>query len=191
MSKTAPSRASQAPASYARRDLLVAALASVATVVAPTWSTAAWAQVPAADASKRFLDLSSFLTGKSDLDPVIARRTLQALIAGEKDFEQRYAALAAACDAARQAGTLPTMAAFDTSAVGQDAALRATAVAIVSAWYLGRVGSGPSTQLIAYHEALMYRPTAGITTIPSYQLGGYGYWVPQPTPAPLPTVSAA
>ncbi|ALM81846.1 sugar dehydrogenase complex small subunit [Bordetella sp. N] len=180
MSKIAPSRAAQAPASYARRDLLVAALTSVATLAAPTWSTAAWAQVPAADASKRFLDLSSFLTGKNDLDPVIARRTLQALIASSKDFEQRYAALATACAAARQAGTLPDMAAFDTSPVSQDAALRATAVEIVSAWYLGRVGNGPSTQLIAYREALMYRPTAGITTVPSYQLGGYGYWVPKP-----------
>ncbi|MFC4277707.1 sugar dehydrogenase complex small subunit [Achromobacter aloeverae] len=180
MSKIAPSRVLTAPASYARRDLLMAALTSVVTLAAPTWSTAAWAQAPDTDASgKRFLDLSRFLTGKDDLDPVIARRTLQALLV-EKDFEQRYAALESACQAARQAGTLTGMDAFDASPVGKDPALRATAVEIVSAWYLGRVGSGPATQLIAYREALMYRPTAGITTVPSYQLGGYGYWTPKP-----------
>jgi hypothetical protein len=56
-----------------------------------------------------------------------------------------------------------------------DAALLRTATQVVSAWYLGVVGTGAAGELIAYEDALMYRPTAGMAVIPSYCVGP-SYW---------------
>jgi len=52
-------------------------------------------------------------------------------------------------------------------------ALRHTLNQVVSAWYLGAVG----TQVIAYAGALMYRPTADVLSPPSYVHGGPLNWV--------------
>lgn len=169
------------PHDYRRRDLLKASLGMLAGLAAPSLILAQAAPVAQQSAqSASFLRLSAFLTGKSDLDPVIAARTLQALSANDANFAARLAQLDEALTAARSMGLLNDMSHFDISSLGSDTALKATAVEIVSAWYLGYVGSGARAKLITYHEALMYRPTAGITTIPSYQLGGYGYWIPAP-----------
>lgn len=91
-------------------------------------------------------------------------------------FADRLSALAQAIDAAG----LKDMSSFDTSAVGQDANLRKTAVEIVSAWYTGTVGHGPHAQLFAYHDALQYQVTRDVTTVPTYAMGGVGYWAKKP-----------
>lgn len=124
----------------------------------------------------RFMALSQLLTGKTDLDPIIGARTLDALCATDPAFATRFAALDTACALAHPLD----MGAFDESTVGRTPALRATAVEIVRAWYTGTVGTGRDARVLAYRDALMYRPTAGITTVPSYQLGGFGYWVAKP-----------
>lgn len=153
------------------------AAAAQAPLSAAADSQAALAAVGAArpDAA-RFLALSRLLTGKADLDPVVGARTFDALNAADPGFGTRFIALEKSL-AQAQPGD---MASFDDSPAGRTPALRATAVEIVSAWYLGKVGSGHDTRVVAYYDALMYRPTAGITTVPSYSIGGFGYWASAP-----------
>jgi hypothetical protein len=57
-----------------------------------------------------------------------------------------------------------------------DPAARETAAMLVSAFYLGVVGDGDAATLVSYEAALMFAPTQDVTPIPSYALGGPGYW---------------
>ena len=50
--------------------------------------------------------------------------------------------------------------------------LKETALAIISAWYLGVVTDAPDAEVFAYEYALMYQPTRDVMTIPSYAISG-------------------
>ncbi|MDR3519106.1 MAG: sugar dehydrogenase complex small subunit [Azospirillaceae bacterium] len=120
----------------------------------------------------RFLRISQVLTGKSDLDPTISARTLSALTAHDAGFATRLGTLASTLDAT----VIPPDADFDQTPIAAQPALRQTAIEIVSAWYLGVVG----TTVIAYEEALMYRPTRDITAPPATQSSVFGSWATKP-----------
>jgi fructose 5-dehydrogenase small subunit len=62
--------------------------------------------------------------------------------------------------------------------------LKQTALAIISAWYLGVVSDAPDAEVIAYEYALMYGPTKDVMTIPSYAISGPNAW-----PAEAPPLS--
>lgn len=120
-----------------------------------------------------FFALSKTLTGHPELNPVLTTAAWQALAARETDFIARYKQLAAAMNA----GSL--------SSVANEPALKSTAMAIIGAWYLGRVGTvrprsedGPA--FITYTGALMWRPTVDVTVIPTYSRGGPGHWASVP-----------
>ncbi|WP_121040459.1 sugar dehydrogenase complex small subunit [Stenotrophomonas rhizophila] len=129
---------------------------------------------------KGFLEASRLLTGHP-IQPPMAEEAWAALCSREKGFEARFAKL----DAALRQGKLTTMAGWQQSPVFADAALKVTALAIVSAWYLGVVGEvmdrsedGPA--FITYEGALMWRPTMDVTVIPTYARGGPGFWKDKP-----------
>ena len=50
--------------------------------------------------------------------------------------------------------------------------LKETALAIISAWYLGIVSDAPDAEVFAFEYALMYGPTKDVMTIPSYAISG-------------------
>lgn len=54
--------------------------------------------------------------------------------------------------------------------------LKATALAIISAWYLGVVVDEPGAEVFAYELALMYQPTSDVMTIPTYAISGPNGW---------------
>ena len=62
--------------------------------------------------------------------------------------------------------------------------LKQTALAIISAWYLGVVSDAPDAEVYAYADALMYGPTKDVMTIPSYAISGPNGW-----PAEAPPLS--
>jgi hypothetical protein len=62
--------------------------------------------------------------------------------------------------------------------------LKETALAIISAWYLGVVTDTPDAEVFAYEYALMYGPTSDVMTIPSYAISGPNAW-----PADAPPLS--
>ena len=120
-----------------------------------------------------FLKTSSFLTGHT-LDANTAARFLAALSKLDGGFASRLADLQTAIS---QSGA-PTMDAF-LAQEGHSAAVLATAKEIVSAWYLGVVGTGSNAVLITFYDALMFEPTRNYIYVPSYG-GGPDSWVPTP-----------
>ncbi|AEI37367.1 MAG: sugar dehydrogenase complex small subunit [Zymomonas mobilis subsp. pomaceae] len=130
----------------------------------------------------QFYSLSTFLTGHNDLDRGLSDRTWDALLAVDSDFSVKSQALRQAIAAA----AITDSSLLRLSAIGQDDALMTTAKTIISAWYLGYVGTPAghamedNARFISYSSALMYRPTLDATVIPSYARGGPSYWVNPP-----------
>lgn len=54
--------------------------------------------------------------------------------------------------------------------------LKDTALAIISAWYMGVIVDAPDAEVFAYELALMYQPTRDVMTIPSYAISGPNGW---------------
>jgi hypothetical protein len=59
--------------------------------------------------------------------------------------------------------------------------LKETALAIISAWYLGVIKDADEAEVFAFEFALMYQPTRDVMTIPSYAISGPNAW---PSDAP-------
>ncbi len=155
-----------------RRGLLrataaIAGLSLIADLGTPLSAAAA------DDAVASFTQLSEFLTGYS-LDPVLGARFLAALKKRDAGLDASMAALSALI---KQSG-VPNMDGF-LALSGTDPDLTKTATKIVSAWYLGVVGEPEDAELVTYAESLMYRPTKGLLTVPSYGPGPNA-WGPKP-----------
>jgi fructose 5-dehydrogenase small subunit len=60
--------------------------------------------------------------------------------------------------------------------------LKQTALAIISAWYLGVVNDAPDAEVLAYARALIYEPTKDVMTIPSYAISGPNEWSAEAPP---------
>jgi hypothetical protein len=125
------------------------------------------------DAVTSFTQLSEFLTGYT-LDPLIGGRFLAALKKRDAELDASMATLS---NLIKQSG-VSDMDGF-LALSGTDPALMKTATKIVSAWYLGVVGEPEDAELITYADSLMYRPTKGLLTIPSYGPGPNA-WGPKP-----------
>ncbi|WP_160003510.1 sugar dehydrogenase complex small subunit [Rhizobium sp. 18055] len=153
-----------------RRDLLrtSVALGAMAALAVPLPASAA-----PDDTTQAFMQLSEFLTARK-LDPVLGGRYFAALA-------KRNPNLAADIASLQQAITTSGAADMDAflAQAATDPALLASMQKIVGAWYLGVVGEPEDAELITYSEALMYAPTKGILTIPSYGPGPNA-WGPKP-----------
>jgi hypothetical protein len=63
-----------------------------------------------------------------------------------------------------------------------DGPLKETALAIISAWYLGVVTDAPDAAVFTYAYALMYQPTKDVMTIPSYAISAPNAWSAEAPP---------
>jgi fructose 5-dehydrogenase small subunit len=133
-------------------------------------------QAPAVMRADTFASLSGFLTGKTQLDTMLAARALTQLRALDPGVDGKLSALAAAIDASRA----KTMDAFLATEAGSHH--RATATTIVSVWYLGYTGTpdlskmADASRFVTYREALMFRPTLDVSIIPTFSRGKNGFW---------------
>ncbi|KAF1052478.1 MAG: Fructose dehydrogenase small subunit [Stenotrophomonas maltophilia] len=129
-----------------------------------------------------FMRLSLLLTARSALSSQQGQRIFDALGAIDTTFPQKLSDLQQAI----AADGFSDMRQFGAFAARHDAALKATALTIISAWYLGYVGtpaghsSEDNTRFIAFCDALMYQPTLDATVIPTYSRGHTNYWVEPP-----------
>ena len=167
-----------------RRELL-GGMAAVSVAAFFPWATRTWADDPDAvseQAIQDFLSLSERLTGRQALDARIAGRVWQALLDEDGRFADRQRLLAQAMDDAN----LTDMRGFKAFAATQPETLTQTAIAIISAWYLGFTGSveghsaTDNTRFITYTGALMFEPTIDATVIPTYSQAHSDYWVDPP-----------
>jgi hypothetical protein len=167
-----PSSPAMSGPNLSRRSLLrgTAALGGLAVAASLAGPVPAFA---ADDSVASFTQLSEFLTGYT-LDPVLGARFLAALKKRDADLD---ASLAALSGLIKQSG-VPNMDGF-LALTGTDPALMKTATKVVSAWYLGVVGEPEDAELITYADSLMYRPTKGLLTVPSYGPGPNA-WGPKP-----------
>lgn len=144
-------------------------------------SGGALAAVEASEAAPAgFMALSRRLTGHDEIPEDLADAAFSALSAREADFPARYARL----EQALAADASPFETLVDAPALA-DPANRATALAIISAWYLGRVGkveaqSETASTLVTFTAALMWAPTIDVTVIPTYARGAPGNWADPP-----------
>ncbi|SEK00920.1 Membrane bound FAD containing D-sorbitol dehydrogenase [Sphingobium sp. AP50] len=127
-----------------------------------------------------FMAISRLLTGHPEIADDLGPLAWSALVRRDKGFAAAFTRLADAIGSEK----LTELAQYPQSRIAQDPALKATAVDIVSAWYLGVVGQvTPYTEgadFITYTGALMWRPTYDVTVIPSYSRAGPGFWGEKP-----------
>ncbi|QOW20589.1 hypothetical protein INQ41_06195 [Lysobacter ciconiae] len=155
-----------------RRFLAVSALAASVAVAVGASPGLAQGVVAATEVDPDFVELSRFLTARPELDARIVARAHQGLTQAHTGFAAQWAAL----DRAISGAKLADVDAFAASDLYGDPALRGTAMAIISAFYLGQVGQGDDATLVSFEKALMFQPTEGIIVIPTYALGGPNYW---------------
>ena len=147
-----------------RRDLMMTGVASAVMLAAGP--RLAWAQAQApASAVERFLDLSRKVTGYGDLNPLTARRIHDALAAEGAAALEKLLSLAAGKSDAKA-----------IQALAQEAGLGDTLTAVVSAWYTGTVTGKTQATVVAYREALMYRPVEDGLVVPTYCNKGPMWW---------------
>ena len=140
-------------------------LSQIAAAAASVGAAAMPATAPLA--GDTFVALSRFLTGHADLNTGLAPRFLDALRRHDATIDTQLATLWSTIQSAK----LADMDAYMEQLSAKETALTKTAQSVVLAWYLGIVGTGPKAELITYADALMYRPSHGITAIPSYGEG--------------------
>ncbi|MBB6484749.1 sugar dehydrogenase complex small subunit [Rhizobium lusitanum] len=163
---TAARSNAKAPA-ITRRSLLAGTTLLLAGLNVPK----AFADTPSA-AEAAFYIASSVLTDKRDLSPITSKRIFQILNADDSGFADKAIKLAVLAKA-NVTGTSLKMAA---AAAGLDA----IAMKIVSTWYTGTVETAHGPVVVAYKDALMYRPVADGLTVPTYCNNGPMWWIGLP-----------
>lgn len=182
-------RESGSPIAIRRRDLMIG-IATIAAVGGVSKVLAGPAAAPSPPAA--FVDASRFVTGSALADSDAVGRAWSQLTALDAGFAQAVATLATAI---RGAG-LRDMAAFLASPLARDPGLLATVRTITATWYLGATGAAATATtkdtagFVTFAGALMYRPTIGLTVIPTYARGGTDYWIDPPAGMPTPPGAA-
>jgi hypothetical protein len=139
--------------------------ADASTAGAPAVSTSA----------ATFNEVSLVLTGRTALDAIQAQRLLAALEANDPQFASMLGALANFI-ATRKPDPLAVQQALDA----EKATFASLPRAILTAWYVGVVGSNEQATCVAYESSLMYMVVADQLKPPSYAYGAYGSWAAKP-----------
>ena len=152
--------------SLARREVLAGALGLAALATLPSASAlAAWSDESAA----RFFEISSLLIPHR-LNETIGKRIGVLMSTLNPSLSEHVVGLLAI---AKQKNAKIVEDFFPDVPEGP---LRDTALAIISAWYLGVVSNAPDAEVVALEYALMYGPTSDVMTIPSYAVSGPNGW---------------
>lgn len=161
-----------APTNPARRRLLVSLLSAYTATLVP-WALAQ----PITDAKQgAFLALSALLAGRQSLDAALAARLYEALIAEDKGFPDAAQTLLALINE-KKIDPLQLQKALDD----EKSPLASLPRKIVTAWYLGVVGSGKNARALAYEHALNAVIVSDVLKPPTYAYGVYGSWAKKPT----------
>jgi len=153
-----------------RRDLL----RGVALGWISSFLPAAFAATAAEDTGG-FNALSALLTGRKIDDPTRSRRLFDALVADKASFMSDVAAL---LDMIRTRN-IP-VAQLQTALDSEKSPFAALPRAVVSAWYLGIVGSGKTARCLDFEMAMNAQVVGDVLKPPTYCYGGYGSWAVKP-----------
>ena len=146
-------------------------LGGLAVLPLPASAAPSWSE----ESSARFMEISSLLIPHR-LNGAIGKRIGAAMSALNPSLSEQVAELLAIAknkDAKIVEDFFPDV---------PDGPLKKTALAIISAWYLGVVTDAPDAEVFAYEYALMYQPTKDVMTIPSYAISGPNGWTADAPP---------
>ena len=160
-----------------RREILAGGLAFVGGLglATPPAGSAAEATAWSGEAAARFMQLSSLLIPHR-LNEGVGRRIGAAMSALNPSLADQVTELLAI---ARKKNARIVEDFFPDLPEGP---IKETALAIISAWYLGVVTDAPDAEVFAYAYALMYQPTKDVMTIPSYAISGPNAWSDEAPP---------
>jgi hypothetical protein len=159
------------PSNPGRRSVLAGLLSAYAASLIP-WALAEPVAEPARGA---FLALSAILAGRQSLDQAQAMRLYDALSADDAGFGAGVQALLALVKR-RSIDPMQLQPLLDA----EQPALAPLPRRIVTAWYLGIVGSGDNARCLAFEDALNAAVVADILKPPTYAYGAYGSWAKKP-----------
>lgn len=160
---------------FLRRSALAVAVAGIG-ITAWRYPTLANAlETTPSDGFTAFMQLSSYLTGKTTLDRELGQAIYAGLSEDHPQFDRNVGALnaqltASATPAAQLQHTLD-QAKSPLAALPKD---------IMKGWYLGVVGSGKRARAVAFEQALMQAPVADVVVMNTYARGVPGYWAHPP-----------
>jgi len=154
-----------------RRMVLAGFVAAYSASLIP-WALAQ----PANDAGHAaFLALSAIIAGKQTLEPRLAQRLYDALVADDPEFPQEAQSLLTFVEASK-IDPLALQKTLDD----QKSPLAQLPLKIASAWFLGIVGDGAKARCLAYEKALNAIIVSDVLKPPTYAYGAYGSWSSKP-----------
>lgn len=155
-------------APHLSRRALLATTTTVMGGLVVGWSRPVWSSNAQPETYRDFMRLSALLVSHR-LDEVTGRRLAAAMEADQLPMAGHVTTLLALA-ATKRASKAEDFFPFATGAP------RATALKMISAWYLGVVEDKPGAQVFANVDALMFRPTSDVMTIPTYAPAGPSAW---------------
>ncbi|HDR9868563.1 TPA: sugar dehydrogenase complex small subunit [Burkholderia cenocepacia] len=166
---------SGAPDVQRRRLVKLSAGAALAAALPAGMLIARAATAPQAVPLRDFAGVAAYLTRRSALPSRYVQSVYDGLVEQDREFPARLRALAVAIGT----GTQPVDRFVRKLGVAAPE-LRATALAIIEAFYTGSVGHGGQARMVGYETALMFEPTSDVTVIPTYIRARPEYWTARP-----------
>ena len=158
-------------AGFPRRALLSGFVASYTSALIP-WALAQ----PASDAGHAaFLAMSAIIAGPQTLDPELARRLYDALLAAHGDFASGVQSLLKIVEEQRIEVTR-----LQQTLEEQSSPVASLPRKIATAWFLGVVGENENARALAFEKALNAVIVADVLRPPTYAYGPYGSWARKP-----------
>jgi hypothetical protein len=155
------------------RRMVLAGLLTASTASLIPWALAQ----PVADADRgAFAAVSALLAGRAVLDAGLARRLYDALAADDAGFPAATRALLTLIDE-RKIDMLQLQQVLDA----EKSPLAALPRKIVTAWFLGIVGTNEKARCLAFEHALNAVIVSDVLRPPTYAYGVYGSWARKPT----------
>ncbi|MOA10784.1 Fructose dehydrogenase small subunit precursor [compost metagenome] len=167
-----------------RRRILGGALVAGAAGLVP-WALAQTAASGTASQAPvdAFMGLSKYLSELGDLDAAMGKRLLAAHLQLDPGWGERMQALWAWVQAEKVG-----LAQLNAALKSQDAGWAKLPAQLMQGWYLGIVGDGKNTRVVAYEFALNARTVSDQLKPPTYAYGGYGSWTVNPASVRLKPV---
>jgi hypothetical protein len=122
-----------------------------------------------------FLALSAVLVGRQSLDGEQAARLYDALLADDPDFPSAARSLLSFMNE-RKIDPLHLQRVLD----GEKSPFAGLPRKIVTAWFMGVVGSGDKARAVAYEKALNAAIVSDVLKPPTYCYGAYPSWTKKP-----------
>jgi len=160
-----------------RRLLVAGLLTSCAYTYLNLPKAMAQPKVPSAMPAT-FVKVSQQLSGRESLNVAEAERLYAALAANNADFATQLGQLA---DFMAQKN--PDPATLQAALDAEKAPFAKLPASILTAWYVGVVGSGKNAVCVTYETSLMAQAVADKLRPPSYAYGPYGSWSLPPAKA--------